>query len=338
MNASPGKIEECGGIDAAAFRAELIPAYRPVVLRGLVRAWPAVEAALRSDGEAASYVASFDRGAEVDAFVGAPEIGGRFFYREDMGFNFERRRGPLREILRDMLSIAAQPGGPAVYVGSAPIPEVLPGFEARNRLELVDPVKAVPRIWIGNRSTVSTHFDLSDNIACVVAGRRRFTLFPPDQLPNLYVGPLDHTMAGQPASMVDLNDPDFQRFPRFREALAAAVVAELEPGDAIYIPTLWWHQIEALSPFNILVNHWWEDAPPDRGSMFEAMVHAIFAAGTMPPERLETWRLWFDHYVFRANGDPAAHLAPPHRGILGASNPPLRQRLRQFLLRTLGGR
>jgi hypothetical protein len=215
---------------------------------------------------------------------------------------------------------------------------VLPGFAARNPMPLLDESIAVPRIWIGNRSVVSTHFDLSDNIACVVAGRRRFTLFPPDQLPNLYVGPLDHTMAGQPASMVELNAPDFERFPRFREALGAAFTAELEPGDAIYIPTLWWHQIEALSPFNILINYWWEDAPPDRGSMFEAMVHAIFAAGTMPPERLEAWRLWFDHYVFRKHGDPAAHLAPAHRGILGESTPPLRQRLRQFLMRTLGGR
>jgi hypothetical protein len=72
--------------------------------------------------------------------------------------------------------------------------------------------------------------------------------------------------------------------------------------------------------------------------MFEAMVHAIFAAATAPPEQLQVWRLWFDHYVFCANGDPAAHLAPPYRGILGASTPPLRQRMRQFLIRTLGGR
>ena len=338
MQVSPRPIDEREGVDLASFRGEIIPSYRPIVLRGLVRDWPVVEAAARSDAEAAAYLAGFDRGAAVDAFVGPPEIGGRFFYRDDMGFNFERRRGPFADVLRDILALSAQEKAPAVYIGSAPTPEVLPGFAERNGLPLLGGTNAVPRIWIGNRSVVSTHFDLSDNIACVVAGRRRFTLFPPDQLPNLYVGPLDHNMAGQPASMVELNAPDFERFPRFREALAAALTAELEPGDAVYIPTLWWHQIEALSPFNILVNHWWEDAPPDRGSMFEAMVHAIFAAGTVPPERLETWRLWFDHYVFRKQGDPAAHLAPEHRGILGESTSSLRQRLRQFLIRTLGGR
>src|SRR4051812_31713725 len=339
MDAAPHSMDEREGVDRSALLGELIPSYKPVVLRGLVRDWPLAQAAARSDGEAAAYLAGFDRGAIVDAFVGPPEIQGRFFYRGDLGgFNFERRRGPFGDVLRDILALSAQESAPAVYIGSAPVPDVLPGFAARNPMPLLDEAVAVPRIWIGNRSVVSTHFDLSDNIACVIAGRRRFTLFPPDQLPNLYVGPLDHTMAGQPASMVELNAPDFDRFPRFREALAAAVTAELEPGDAIYIPTLWWHQIEALSPFNILINYWWGDAPPDRGSMFEAMVHAIFAAGNVPPERLETWRLWFDHYVFRKHGDPAAHLPPAHRGILGASTPPLRQRLRQFLIRALGGR
>ena len=207
-------MEECEGVDLATFRNTWVPAYRPVVLRGLVRDWPVVAAAARSDRDAATYLAGFDRGAQVDAFVGSPEIDGRFFYRGDMaGFNFERRSGPFRDVLRDIVALAEQQDAPAVYIGSAPIPEVLPGFAAHNPMPLLDETIAVPRIWIGNRSVVSTHFDLSDNIACVVAGRRRFTLFPPEQLPNLYVGPLDHTMAGQPASMVELNAPDFERYP-----------------------------------------------------------------------------------------------------------------------------
>ena len=166
----------------------------------------------------------------------------------------------------------------------------------------------MPRIWIGNRSLVSTHFDLSDNIACVVAGRRRFTLFPPEQLPNLYVGPLDHTMAGQPASMVELNAPDFERFPRFREALAAAVTAELEPGDAIYIPTLWWHQIEALAPFNILVNYWWEDAPPDTRLDVRGDGPCHLRGGTLPPEHRA--RRPGSTIMSSAPTATAAHLAP----------------------------
>ena len=45
----------------------------------------------------------------------------------------------------------------------------------------------------------------------MVAGRRRFTLFPPEQVANLYIGPLDLTPAGQPVSLVDQAQPDLVR-------------------------------------------------------------------------------------------------------------------------------
>ena len=132
--------------------------------------------------------------------------------------------------------------------------ERIPDFARDNTLDLV-PASAGPRIWIGNATIVQTHFDLNDNIACVLAGRRRFTLFPPDQIGNLYVGPLDFTISGPPVSMVALNAPDFARFPRFAEAQAAAQVAELEPGDAIFIPYGWWHQVRRYQPSTCQLNY-----------------------------------------------------------------------------------
>jgi len=89
----------------------------------------------------------------------------------------------------------------------------------------------IESIWLGNRTCIAPHFDNTENLACVVGGRRRFTMFPPEQIRNLYVGPLDLTPAGQPISLVDVRNPDLSRFPRFAEALAAAEVAELAPGD-----------------------------------------------------------------------------------------------------------
>jgi hypothetical protein len=325
-------------IDPRRFREEIIVSDRPIVLKGLVRDWPSVAAAA-SPGSAAAYLSRFDAGVSAEAFVGPPEMDGRYFYGADMrGFNFDRRTGPFGALVRDIARLEDSDEAPRVYVGSVPIARVLPGFDDENRMPLLPPDAAASFIWVGNRSEVSAHFDLSDNVACVVAGRRRFTLFPPDQVRNLYVGPLDHTMAGQPTSMVPLKAPDFDLYPRFREALAAALTAELEPGDAIYIPTLWWHHVEALSSFNILVNYWWEDAPAQAGRVFEAMVHGILAMGDIPPERREAWRAMFDHYVFQRDGAPAGHLPPEHRGILGARTPQLRERIRQFLLRSLGGR
>src|SRR6201999_1875668 len=129
----------------------------------------------------------------------------------------------------------------------------LPGLGAENGLALNDPMfEANPptvSIWLGNRTLAATHYDLSNNIACCMVGHRRFTLFPPDQVANLYPGPLEPTPGGQVVSMVDFRDPDRARYPRFAEAEAAGQVAELDPGDILFYPALWWHQVEALDGF-----------------------------------------------------------------------------------------
>ncbi|MBV8687687.1 MAG: cupin-like domain-containing protein [Alphaproteobacteria bacterium] len=326
-------------MDAARFRDEIVPLGRPAVLRGLVGEWPAVARGAASPRAMADYLAAFDRGAPVEGFIAPPEAGGRFFYSDDLsGFNFERRKGRVRDIAAHLAGQAPGASAPAIYVGSAPIPDCLPGFERENALALLGGRDVVPRIWIGNATLVAPHFDLSDNIACVVAGRRRFLLFPPEQAANLYVGPLDHTMAGQPASMVDVRTPDLDRHPRYREALAAGETAALEPGDALYIPSPWWHGVEAAGPLNVLVNYWWDDAPPGAGSPFEAMVHGIYAFAGQSEARRAAWRAMYDHFVFRRDGDPAAHLPGDRRGILGAPTPQLHERIRAFLLTMLGRR
>ena len=71
-----------------------------------------------------------------------------------------------------------------------------------------DPARGVRA---GNRSRAPAHQDLPDNLACVAAGRRRFLLFPPNQLRNLYIGPLARHPAGQPVSLVGPLAPDLAR-------------------------------------------------------------------------------------------------------------------------------
>ena len=174
---------------------------------------------------------------------------------------------------------------------------------------------------------------MSSNVACVVAGRRRFTVFPPDQFANLYVGPLDHTMAGQPNSLVDPDAPDLDRFPRYAEALAHARSAVLEPGDAIFLPPMWWHHVRALDRFNVLVNYWWGH---EAAEAFPALIHAILAVRDLPPREREVWRSWFDQLVFDDHAPRAAdHLPPAARSVLAAPSEERRQRLRGFLFRAL---
>ena len=322
-------------LDPEQLAAEIVPQNRPVVLRGLAAQWPAVREAGKSAKGLRDYLLRFDAKRPIRTLIADAAVRGRFFYRDDMrGFNFERREETIQDALDRLIGQLESDGAPATYVESTPIAEHLPGFSQENPLALL-PATVAPRIWIGNAVTAQTHFDLKENIACVVAGRRRFTLFPPDQLPNLYVGPFDFTISGPPVSMVSLYNPDFDRYPKFKEALEQAQTAELGPGDAIYIPYMWWHHVESLERFNVLVNYWWNAARTLGGSPFDCLLHGVLALRDLPPAQRDAWRMVFDHYLFQRNGDPMAHLAAENRGMLGAMTPARAREIKALLVRIL---
>jgi hypothetical protein len=327
-------IEGFHSVDRARFNAEIEARHEPAILRGLVSSWPAVAASRRSTNALVDYLTSRDNQARVRAFLGQPSIRGRYFYSPSIdGFNFAPAETTLSTLLKTLLDPVEKQR--SIYMGSTGTSHMLPRFASENPMPLLDPSQAEPRIWIGNDSRVAPHYDEADNIACVVGGRRRFILFPTEQVENLYVGPLDRTIAGQPISMVDLDSPDYERFPKFREAERHALVAELEPGDAIYIPALWWHAVQATGDVNVLVNYWWTDHAPDGGSPMHALGHGLLTISHLPEHKRKAWRVLFDHYVFKANGEPADHIPEPARGILGRSTPELRRVIKQFLMRAL---
>ena len=325
--------------DAQALAAVLAQADQPVVLRALVAHWPVVQAGLQSAQAASEYLLGFYRDATVDAWLGEPGIAGRFFYNDDFsGFNFQRQRlrldTVLQQLMRPRLQQAPDTTAPALYVGSTTVDTCLPGFRADNDVDLGGR-DALMSLWLGNRTRIAAHHDLPDNLACVAAGRRRFTLLPPDQVGNLYLGPLDFTPAGQAISLVDFARPDLQRFPKFAQAMAAAQVVDLDPGDALFIPSLWWHQVEALEPFNLLINYWWRDTPAHMDSPINALMHTMLSVRDLPPAQRQAWAALFEHYVFAADAHTSAHIPPHARGVLSPLQPEAARMLRARLLRQL---
>ena len=315
MNAPFKPIPERGGVTPEIFDKEILPAGLPVVMRGLAAHWPAVRIGKESPEALFAYLRKFDSGEKVEGSYGPPEIKGRYSYNADLsGFNFERRSASFGEML-DMIARCASDAPVALTVQSAPIGKHLPGFETENAIPMLEGVE--PRAWIGTKATIAAHHDPWDNVACVITGRRRFTLFAPDQVANLYVGPFELTPAGAVISLVDFDAPHFERFPKFREALDAAVTAELEPGDAIFIPCMWWHHVRAEAPLNMLVNYWWGPPPAGRCDPRFAFMHALLAFREMPIHHRLGWRALFDQYAFEVNGPSGDHLPPQRRGILG---------------------
>ncbi len=289
-------------------------------MRGVVRDWPAVRAATQSPGALLQYLKGFDNGALVDALLAGPEIDGQIFYNADMsGFNFHRNRLPLSAVAEQVLRYAQFPKSPSVAAQSALVKDCLPGFAEANPMHLLD-AGVQPRIWLGNKITTPAHVDEWNNIGCVVAGKRRFTLFPPEQISNLYIGPLDFAPTGAPMSLVSLRSPDLNRYPRFAQALAHAHSALLGPGDAIYIPPLWWHHVESLAAFNVLINYWWHHTAGDGAaadSAFDAMLHSIISIRSLPAETRRAWQALFQHYVFDDNATAIEHIPANRHGILG---------------------
>lgn len=321
---------------ADALTAAVLAADEPVLLRGLVAHWPLVQAARRSDADFCDLLRRHGGATRVGLWRGAPEIGGRFFYNARFdGFNFERVIGRCSDLLDELLACADDPRPPALYLGSTELDGSFPGLRAAHDLPLLRPHDPLASLWLGNRTRVALHFDLPDNLACVVAGRRRFTLFPPDQVANLYIGPLDLTPAGQPISLVDHAEPDLARFPRYAQALERARVFDLAPGDALFIPSQWWHGVESLAPVNALVNFWWRQSPPFMDTPLNTLLLALLSLRDLPPRQREAWRVLFDHYVFDADETTAAHLPPHARGVLGPIGEDSARRLRAFLLNRL---
>ncbi len=87
-----------------------------------------------------------------------------------------------------------------------------------------------------------------DNFLVQVVGKKKVVLFPPSDGPNLY-------LVGDKSSIMDITSPDPSLFPKF--SLATPQEAWLEPGEVLYIPALWFHNVAALE-FGVAVNVFWK--------------------------------------------------------------------------------
>jgi hypothetical protein len=330
-------IAEYREVTRKQFEREIVPRGEPAVLRRLVSDWPLVAAARQGDEALAEFLHDAATDQPFEAWFGAPEIGGRFGYNEDFsGFNHDRRLATVDQLLELLLRQRGDARPYSMYAGGIPIRKHLPGLLPTIPVPLLDMERAtLISLWLGNRTRTAAHWDLPQNLACVVAGRRRFTLFATEQLPNLYVGPLDFTLAGQPVSLVDIDAPDLKKHGRFADALEAGQRAELEPGDALYMPSLWWHAVDSLDELGAMVNFWWRDAEAPLLTPLNALYHAVITMKNLPPDELKRWRVMFDHYVFADNGDPVAHLPETARGILGKRTPELVARVKKLLIDAL---
>lgn len=123
------------------------------------------------------------------------------------------------------------------------------------------------------------HFDEQHNIFTQIRGKKRFYLWPCSQYQNLYPFPFHHKHDRQ--CQVNLQTPDFLKHPKLRN-LAKCHICDLEPGDTLYIPNYWFHEVHTTGvdesdSLNVSMNFWYphdssKDVVPDvkNGGQFSA--------------------------------------------------------------------
>ncbi|MCU0565281.1 MAG: cupin-like domain-containing protein [Oculatellaceae cyanobacterium Prado106] len=118
-------------------------------------------------------------------------------------------------------------------------------------------------LWVGANHLEQVHYDASDGTLVQLQGQKRVVLFPPSQLYNLYPSPLWkhlrhglNVRAGQ--SYVYIEHPDFTAFPRFQQALKHRYEVLLNPGDLLFLPVGWWHEVTTVGTEPVCsINRFW---------------------------------------------------------------------------------
>jgi len=107
-------------------------------------------------------------------------------------------------------------------------------------------------IWFGtNGATAHCHNDASYNLYAQIYGTKKFLIFSPDVHESLYIYPALHPMIRR--SQVNFSNPDLITFPTFQTL--TAIEANLEPGDLLYLPPMWYHHVISGTQ-SISVNSW----------------------------------------------------------------------------------
>lgn len=222
-------------LDAAGFRARAA-AGMPFLVEGIARRWPLVDLAPHELRERFGHLPVRARVGDYVHTAFAPDRA-----MQDM-------------LLRDYLDLAPPDAASDLppYVGNLALRELNRLCHWPTWFGKMGP----PRFWIGPARTVTPlHCDYDDNLFAQLWGRKRIFLAPPHHDEFLYPREANPLLFGSP---VDPEAPDFERFPLARQAALVELI--VEPGDMLYVPAGWYHQVRALS-FSLSSNRWARGQP-----------------------------------------------------------------------------
>lgn len=169
---------------------------------------------------------------------GMPTNGGQLNHDAKAGVIFETIR------LGEYLGRLERGDWPQFYL-AAPAEKWLPELaeDLRAPQPWAEASWRVSRFWLsGPQTSAPLHRDVAENIFCQLVGRKRFLIYPRAATPWLYSNAFHSALPNY--SRFDPEKPDYSRFPLAREVRPLEVI--VGPGEAVYMPPGWWHQVRSL--------------------------------------------------------------------------------------------
>lgn len=220
--------------DPAAFRARAAEGL-PFLITGLVRRWPLSSLTLQTLREQYGAMAVRARVGDYISTAFAPD------------------RAMADMSMLEYLELSANDAsGLPPYVGNLELRELNRLCHWPSWFDKMGP----PRFWIGPAGTMTPlHCDYDDNIFAQIWGSKRIFLAPPHHDEFLYPREANAMLFGSP---FDPEAPDYDRFPLARQAALTEII--VHPGDMLYVPAGWYHQVRALT-FSLSSNRWARGLP-----------------------------------------------------------------------------
>jgi hypothetical protein len=222
-------VPRLGRIDAAAFRARAALGL-PFLVTGIVERWPLFALTPHTLRERFSHLHVRARVGDYINTAFAPDRA-----MQDMS------------MLEYLDLVAAGTHDLPPYLGNLELRELNALCHWPTYFDKMGP----PRFWLGPAGTVTPlHCDYDDNIFAQIWGTKRIFLAPPHHDEFLYPSEANAILFGSP---FDPESPDFEKFPLARQATTIECI--VNPGDLLYVPAGWYHQVRALT-FSLSSNRW----------------------------------------------------------------------------------
>lgn len=224
-------IERRASLDNQEFIEQYYSNNRPVILTDVLKHWPIMERwswdyLKEKFGARQVEIQHYERNA-----AGEPE-----YIKDKMDFSQFIDRIQLPDCPSDLYMTAYNAVSNQGLLAELR-QEVMPDLP-----DFLDPATGEGRVlmWLGPQNTMGRfHMDLANSVLAQVKGRKEIRIVPSFSLPYVY-----HDFAM--VSALNLDDWDEQRFPMFKHVPVITLI--LEPGEMLFIPIGWWHQVRALSP------------------------------------------------------------------------------------------